>query len=213
MQVIDFWFPGDIKQSNKQIIGLWWSLASDVACVYSPAKNYHSSTPTADSMTAHTQLQTTPLSRKHSLSECCYSMLCFDIHNTTSGLHYCTSTPPTHQDTQLYTQKLSAGNNPQALNCLIHTYVCDLSLEEEEDGKSTGGIGRMAFLIWLQVCIEYVKYVWIASAMKSHDCVCMCVSPGEAGSAAKGRSWISHILTLPSSEQDINSLKQRQQLL
>lgn len=31
--------------------------------------------------------------------------------------------------------------------------------------------------------------------------------PGEAGSACRGRSWISHILTLPSSEQDISSLK------
>lgn len=40
-------------------------------------------------------------------------------------------------------------------------------------------------------------------------CACVCERPGEAGSAAKGKSWISHILTLPSSEQDISSLHQR----
>lgn len=45
--------------------------------------------------------------------------------------------------------------------------------------------------------------------MLAYVCVCVCVRPGEAGSAAKGKSWISHILTLPSSEQDISSLHQR----
>lgn len=39
--------------------------------------------------------------------------------------------------------------------------------------------------------------------------VCVYAPPGEAGSAAKGKSWISHILTLPSSEQDISLLTQR----
>ncbi|TNN56975.1 hypothetical protein EYF80_032786 [Liparis tanakae] len=40
-------------------------------------------------------------------------------------------------------------------------------------------------------------------------CADVCASPGEAGSPGRGRSWISHILTLPSSEHDISSLKQR----
>lgn len=44
-------------------------------------------------------------------------------------------------------------------------------------------------------------------------CTCVtftCVSPAEAGSAGSGRSWISHILTLPSSEHDMSSLKHRE---
>lgn len=44
------------------------------------------------------------LSRKHSISECWYSTLSFDIHNTTSGLHYCTSQHP-HIKTLNYTHK------------------------------------------------------------------------------------------------------------
>lgn len=80
--------------------------------------------------TAAHRLQTAwphlPLKPPHSVedtvSECCCNTLCSDIHTTTSGPLYCSSTPATHQDTQVYTQRLRAGNNPQPVNCLFPTY-------------------------------------------------------------------------------------------
>lgn len=65
------------------------------------------------------------------------------------------------------------------------------------------------FLIFLSVSHDKRK------SIPFPRCTCVtftCVSPAEAGSAGSGRSWISHILTLPSSEHDMSSLKHRETL-
>lgn len=69
--------------------------------------------------------------------------------------------------------------------------------------------GKKRFLIFLSVSHDKRKSIPFLR------CTCVtftCVSPAEVGSAGSGRSWISHILTLPSSEHDMSSLKHRETL-
>lgn len=70
-------------------------------------------------------------------------------------------------------------------------------------------MGEKKFLIFLSISHDKRKSILFLR------CTCVtftCVSPAEAGSAGSGRSWISHILTLPSSEHDMSSLKHRETL-
>lgn len=70
-------------------------------------------------------------------------------------------------------------------------------------------MGKKRFLIFLSISHNKRKSILFLR------CTCVtftCVSPAEAGSAGSGRSWISHILTLPSSEHDMSSLKHRETL-
>lgn len=106
----------------------------------------------------------------------------------------------------LYVKKMFRTNILLEKTQILPTFLSKTNCPKTNSTVFTHG-GKKKFLIFLSISHDKRK------SIPFPRCTCVtftCVSPAEAGSAGSGRSWISHILTLPSSEHDMSSLKHRE---